>query len=206
MIESNSKVAISYNLFANGVLVESKSAEEPMTFITGITPIFEQILNAIAEKNVGEQFTADFHADEMMPPYDPNAVVVIEKTHFIQEGITLENLDEVFIIGHQVPMTTSDGQFVLGTVNALDATTVTMDFNHPLSNKQLKFEGTIISATPATDQEILEEHLANASFDEVEEDSCIDCVNEQCNCEDYQCDNDQCNCEVSQDTSNGSAE
>lgn len=183
MIEQNFKVAISYNLFADNVLVESKTEENPMSFITGVSPVFDQIVNDIKSKNVGDKFNIEFHADEMLPPYEEAAIVILEKDHFVNDNTSMEEINEIFTIGSQVPMTASDGQMVLGTVKSTDDKTVTMDFNHPLAGKQLKFEGTIVSAVEATEQEILEEHLANASFNEIMNDDQDECQCEDCQCE-----------------------
>ena len=67
------------------------------------------------------------------------------------------NIEEGLLeVGNQIPMSTADGQHLIGLVKEVGAENVKMDFNHPMAGKTLDFSGEIIAVREATDADIMQ--------------------------------------------------
>lgn len=153
-ISINKMVTLNYTLKENnaeGQIIEQTPAEHPLQFIYGIglmLPAFEANLNGL---NENDDFTMNLKAVEAYGEFDETAIVELSKDIFIIDGAFDE---ERFAIGNSVPMQTSNGQRMNGTITSIEESTLTMDFNHPMAGKDLYFEGKIIEVRDATEEEI----------------------------------------------------
>ena len=62
--------------------------------------------------------------------------------------------DKMIKVGAAVPMMTADGFRITGIVKEVTDTHVKMDFNHPLADKAVRFDGKILTVREATPEEI----------------------------------------------------
>ena len=56
--------------------------------------------------------------------------------------------------GAVVPLQDNEGHRFSGLIALIQDNTVTVDLNHPLAGKTLRFVGTVVTARPATDDEV----------------------------------------------------
>ncbi|MBB6610273.1 FKBP-type peptidyl-prolyl cis-trans isomerase [Pontibacter sp. Tf4] len=160
-IEKNKVVTLTYELRIqneNGEqsLVEVASEEQPMAFIFGMSGLpdqFEDNLNGLSE---GDNFEFKLDAEEGYGEFDDNAVVELPMNVFEVEGAVPDNMLEV---GNFIPMTDSEGNQLQGRVAKVTDFTVTMDFNHPLSGKELYFKGKVAQVREATKEELEHGHV-----------------------------------------------
>ncbi|NEM98835.1 FKBP-type peptidyl-prolyl cis-trans isomerase [Pontibacter burrus] len=160
-IEKNKVVTLTYELRIqneNGEqsLVEVANEEQPMAFIFGMSGLpdqFEDNLNGLSE---GDNFEFKLDAEEGYGEFDENAVVELPKNVFEVEGAVPDNMLEV---GNFIPMTDSEGNQLQGRVAKVSDSAVTMDFNHPLSGKELYFKGKVSQVREATKEELDHGHV-----------------------------------------------
>lgn len=160
-IEKNKVVTLTYELRIqneNGEqsLIEVANEEQPMAFIFGMSGLpdqFEDNLNGLSE---GDDFEFKLDAEEGYGEFDENAVVELPKNVFEVEGAVPDNMLEV---GNFIPMTDSEGNQLQGRVAKISDTAVTMDFNHPLSGKELYFKGKVSQVREATKEELDHGHV-----------------------------------------------
>jgi len=153
-VSINKMVKLSYTLRSNnneGEIIEQTTPETPLQFVFGIgtmLPMFESNLTGL---NQGDNFEMQLKASDAYGEIDENAIVDLSKEIFVVDGVFDEDR---FAIGAQIPMQTSNGQRMNGTIVSVDEETLTMDFNHPLAGMDLHFTGNIIEVREATEEEL----------------------------------------------------
>lgn len=152
-IQKNTVVELSYEVEAEGQIVDSMTEERPLGYIHGgnmLLPKFEQQLEG---QEPGYEFSFSLAPEEAYGTYDEKNVVVIPKTAFMVDGKIHE---EVLILGRYIPMYNGAGEVVQGRIIEIMDNDVRMDFNHPMADKTLNFKGKVISVREATDKELKE--------------------------------------------------
>jgi len=149
-------VEISYELFevapdGDMTLVHDVTGQDPERFIFGVTkgllPPLERALEGLAQ---GDSFDIPVAAGEGFI-YNPDDVARLEKNIFMVDGkFDAGTIRE----GAYIPMMTGDGFRITGKVLEVGKDHVTMDFNHPLVGKDLRFKGKIVTVRDATPEEL----------------------------------------------------
>lgn len=150
-------VSLSYELKVDGEVVETVSAENPLSFVYGagyLLPAFEEHLTGLKK---GDKFAFKLDADNAYGQQMAEAVVELPKEVFMVEGKIEDGLLD---IGNQLPMSDNQGNRLVGVVKAVGDDTVTMDFNHPMAGKELEFSGTVVEVREATDEDLMQGMMA----------------------------------------------
>ena len=175
-----------YQVDADGkeTLVYESEAEEPEKLIFGVTrgvlPVLEKALDGLA---AGEKFEVTATPDEAFGHHDPEQVVELDREVFEIDG----KFDEENIkAGNRLPMMTADGYRIDGLVTEVTPTKVKMDFNHPLDDKTVRFDGEIKLVRDATPEELQPAHGCGCG--------CSSC-DDGCGCDDADsCGSGSCGC------------
>jgi FKBP-type peptidyl-prolyl cis-trans isomerase SlyD len=160
-IAKNNVVFISYQLAfpdedGQPDVVEIVDEKEPMVFIHGLSGLPEAFENNLLGLNEGDTFDFSISAEDAYGNVDPNAIIQLPKSIFQAED---QNADDILQIGNFIPMTDDQGNRMQGLVVSIEGETVTMDFNHPLAEKTLMFQGKIIKIREATPDELAHGHV-----------------------------------------------
>jgi FKBP-type peptidyl-prolyl cis-trans isomerase SlyD len=153
-VSINKMVKLSYTLRSNnneGEVIEQTSPETPLQFVFGTGSMLPMFESNLAGMKQGDNFEMTLTATDAYGEIDENAIVELSKEIFVIDGVFDE---ERFVEGAQIPMQTSNGQRLNGTIISVDDTNLTMDFNHPLAGMDLHFTGNIIEVREATEQEL----------------------------------------------------
>lgn len=168
-------VSLSYTLKVAGEVVDSTTAEHPLEFVYGagyLLPKFEENIKGLEK---GDKFAFTLQAAEGYGEVVAVAITDLPKSVFMIDGAIEEGLLE---IGNQIPMSTADGQRLVGFVREVGNDTVKMDFNHPMAGKTLDFSGEIVGVREATDQDMMYGMAAAGG--------CNCGCGDDCNCDDSQ--------------------
>jgi FKBP-type peptidyl-prolyl cis-trans isomerase SlyD len=152
-------VSLSYTLKVGKETVDSATKESPLEFVFGAGYLLPKFEENIAGLRKGDKFEFTLTPAEGYGETIEDAVVELPKDIFMVDG-TIE--DGLLEIGNQIPMSTADGQHLIGTVKEVGAENVTMDFNHPMAGKTLDFSGEIVDVREATDADIMGGMMAAA--------------------------------------------
>ena len=160
-IAPNSVVSISYQLAfpdENGQsdIVEIVDENEPMVFIHGLSGLPEAFEVHLLNLSVGDTFDFSIAAEDAYGNIDPNAIISLPKSIFQVDG---QNPDDILKEGNYIPMTDEEGNRMQGMVVSIGHENVMMDFNHPLAEKELMFEGKILTIREATAEELDHGHV-----------------------------------------------
>ncbi len=145
-ITKGSRVAVHYALKADGPegeLIEETTMEEPLRFTIGdgeMLPKFEQALMGL---EANQPFQVAIATEDAYGEEQEHLYVEFPKSEFINEDGQLD--DELFEEGEIIPMETPDGDIVEGLVVEVKLNSIVLDFNHPLADTDLYFEGTVVS-------------------------------------------------------------
>ena len=177
-VSKDKVVSLTYELrlnSENGEVIESLSADAPLTFLYGsgnLLPKFEENINGLS---TGDKFDFDLQASEAYGEINQNAIVDVPVSAFEIDGKIDENLLK---IGNKIPMQDTSGNKLTGVVKEVLDDNVTMDFNHPLAGNNLFFKGIITEIREATEEEM---HHGHAHYPGSCE-GCSDCGGEGNHC------------------------
>ena len=143
-IEKESTAALTYILTdsANGVKIEEAKEEQPANFKFGINQLLPKFEENLIGLQKGDRFDFTVKAEEAYGPTDPYAIFDIPSDTFEEDG----KIDEKMLqVGNIIPMTDDKGNKHMGKITAVNSDSVTMNFNHPLAGKNLRFTGKVLS-------------------------------------------------------------
>ncbi len=151
-VAKDTVVSVNYVLTdKEGTLLEKSSG--PISYLhggyDGIFPLVEERLHGM---DVGERCVVDMEPEDAFGEYDHDLVRVEPRNLFppdVKVGMQFEGGAEG----------ADDEDYMLFTVVEISGEEVTVDGNHPLAGKALKFDCTVTGVRPATADEIHHGHV-----------------------------------------------
>jgi len=142
--KKTAKIIYSISIVEEDKPEEELTVDQSATFQFGtnqLLPAFETKLTGLTS---GQDFDFIIKAKDAYGPIDPYAIFDIPKDTFEVDG----QIDEKMLkVGNLIPMYDNDGNEHLGKILNVLETAVTLDFNHQLAGKDLRFKGKIIEIT-----------------------------------------------------------
>ena len=135
MAQANSgdTVKITYTGKLNdGTVFDTSEGRDPLEFVIGENTIIPTLEASVIGMNIGDKATVEVTAENAYGPHQPDAIQTVERS-MIPAEVELA-------IGAQLQATAPDGQVLVLTVASIEATTVTLDGNHPLAGQDLTFD------------------------------------------------------------------
>jgi peptidylprolyl isomerase len=135
MVQANSgdTVKITYTGKLNdGTVFDSSEGRDPLEFVIGENTIIPTLEASVIGMNIGDKATVEVTAENAYGPHQPDAIQTVQRS-MIPAEVELA-------IGAQLQATAPDGQVLVLTVASIEATTVTLDGNHPLAGQDLTFD------------------------------------------------------------------
>lgn len=151
-ISENKFVSLAYTLTVDGQVADQATAERPLEFVYGVGMLLPKFEENIAGKEVGDKFEFVLTPGEGYGEVNPEAVVELPKEVFMIDG---QMQDDMLTVGNVLPMADQAGNRLMGTVKAVNADSVTMDFNHPMAGNTLLFTGEILGLRDATPEDLM---------------------------------------------------
>jgi FKBP-type peptidyl-prolyl cis-trans isomerase SlyD len=161
IIELNKVVSVSYELTVDEegteTLVEKTEENRPFVFLFGGGGLLESFENNLQGLKVGDTFDFKIPADQAYGTSQEEYIVRIPIQSFLDEEGNLDT--EMVKVGNMLPMVDQDGNRMQGLVIDINDDFVTMDFNHPLADKDLRFVGKVLNIRNASADEIAHGHV-----------------------------------------------
>jgi FKBP-type peptidyl-prolyl cis-trans isomerase SlyD len=153
-VAKDTVVSLRYELTdvtGGGVILEK--ADDPISYVHGgYDGIFPAVEEAIHGKAVGDKFSVTMEPDDAFGEYEHELVRAEPRDMFPKDvavGMQFEGGAEG----------DDDEDFLLYTVVELTDKEVTVDGNHPLAGKTIKFEGIVTGVRAATQEELAHGHV-----------------------------------------------
>lgn len=141
--------AIAYEIWVDGELLETVSAENAIEYLHGRENIVVGLENALAGKTVGDTFDVMVSPEEGYGEYDDELIDEIPRVDFDfeDEEVELET-------GMEVEMLDEDGDIIEGTILNIENGIVTVDLNLPLAGKTIRYAGEVLNVRDANEEEL----------------------------------------------------
>ncbi len=150
-IAEKTVVSLSYQLKVEGVVVETVTAEQPMTFIFGIGQLLPAFETNIIGREVGEEFSFKLEAKDAYGEHRPEYVINLPKEIFMQDGVIPEG---VLIVGNRITLNDPEGNVIPAVIVEILEETVMADINPPMAGKDLEFSGAVVAVRECTDEDM----------------------------------------------------
>jgi FKBP-type peptidyl-prolyl cis-trans isomerase SlyD len=149
-IDNNCVVTMHYKLSdEDGEEIYVSEENEPLSYLHGWGELIDGLEKALVDKTAGDEFEVTITPDEGYGDEDPNLLQVMPMDTFngveMREGMELQGKDP-------------EGNFRLLRVIKIEDDNVTVNMNHPLAGKVLKFAVQVESVRAATETEISHGH------------------------------------------------
>ncbi len=160
-IEQRTVVTLGYTLTVddNGteVTVDQADRAKPLAFLFGTGQLLPEFEKNIFEKQAADTFDFRITADQGYGISDPENKVKLPLDIFKDEKGQLDA--EMIKPGMVVPLSDHEGNHYQAVILEKNDDGVMVDFNHPLSDKELHFTGEIYDVRLATLEELQHGHV-----------------------------------------------
>lgn len=152
VVAAGKVVTIHYTLtLDDGRVVDSSMGRDPLEYLHGARNLVPGLERELTGRNVGDAFDVAVEAMDGYGMPDPAAVQTVPRGAFppdaqLEVGMTFQARDE-------------NDRTMMGTIRALVADQVTVDFNHPLAGERLNFAIVITAVRESTAQERTHGHV-----------------------------------------------
>lgn len=135
MIKKDSQVKIHYTLKVDGEVADSSEGKEPLAYVQGKGQIIPGLEEELEGMEVGDKKEVSVAPEKGYGPYNPNATQKVPRDAFAGS-------DEL-IVGEMV-LGNAGGREFQAKIIEIDDKEVSLDLNHPLAGKTLKFSVEIV--------------------------------------------------------------
>ena len=149
-VEKSKMVSVDYTLTVDGAIADKSQPGQPLQFICGTGMLLPKFEEAIMGLGAGEKVSFTLEPKDGYGETIAEAIVELPKTVFMMDGKVAE---EILFVGSQIPMSTAEGQHMMGIVKEVKDEAVVMDFNHPMAGKTLNFEVTVVEVRDVTPED-----------------------------------------------------
>lgn len=156
-VDKNLVVSMDYELTVDIAVIDSSEEGDPIVFLQGVGNIVPGLEKAIQGMTVGESKEVEVKAAEAYGVFDPENFIEVTKSEF-PEDIPL-------VVGTEIGVNDENGDELTAYIEEVDLEKITLNFNHPLAGKDLKFKVKITDIREATAEELEHGHI---HFDEHE--------------------------------------
>ncbi|MEO6168036.1 MAG: FKBP-type peptidyl-prolyl cis-trans isomerase [Chitinophagales bacterium] len=161
IIENRMVVTLNYRLTVNEngseVEVEKTTVEKPFVFLYGAGQLLPDFESNLSGKAPGDVFDFHISAENGYGLSDAQNIVPIPITVFAAADGKPDT--ELLKVDNILPMSDNSGNKYQGRVKEVTEEQVIMDFNHPLSDKELHFKGEVVEVRLATMEELQHGHV-----------------------------------------------
>ncbi len=133
MVAAGDNVSVYYTLsFTNGTVFQSNFGGQPFSFIAGSNSTIPGFDNAVLGMKVDQTKNVTVPPAEAYGDINPNLIIIVNRSVFGNQSVK---------VGETVASVTQQ----YGTVTAVNATKVIINFNSPLAGQTLVFEIKVLS-------------------------------------------------------------
>lgn len=151
-IEKDCVVVANFHLYdGGGELLDSSDAGGPLTYLHGAEELLPGLEVALAGHVVGDKLSVELKPDEAFGHREDALVDKAPRANF-------PGIDHIEA-GMQFQTEMDDGAPMVVTVTHVDDRWVTVDGNHELAGKHLRFELEVMDVRKASDEEIAQGHV-----------------------------------------------
>ncbi len=139
-------VSLAYSLTADGEIVETATAAEPLDYLHGADNIVPGLEAALVGKKVGDRLSVTLQPAEAYGEYDPEDNETVPLADFPDSNELAE--------GMAVVMEDEDGYMFDALIREIRADEVVLDFNPPLAGRIITYDVEVMEIRQADEEEL----------------------------------------------------
>lgn len=154
-IDDDVVVELQYKLWTDGELVEESESDDPLVYLHGHDNIIPGLERELYGLSIGDEKEIVVGPEDGYGDRDPENV----------EEVSLNELPLGFTpeLGMLLEVQDEDGNVYVAQVEDVGDGTVTLDFNHPMAGKELRFQVRVTALREPTDEELEHGHVHDSS-------------------------------------------
>ena len=134
-----------------GQLIDRSEEGGPLAYIHGNGQLIPGLETALEGRGKGDKVAVDVPPEQGYGERDEEGVPTVARTHF-DDSVEIE-------VGMQFEAQDDDEGHQIVTVAAVDGENITLDTNHPLAGKNLRFKVEILDVRDASTEELSHGHV-----------------------------------------------
>ena len=138
-VQDGQVVLMEYTLRVDGEILDSSSGHEPLEFLQGAGNIIPGLEDELYGMAVGESKLVIVQPEDGYGVIDAEAFVEVPREQF-PSNIPMEE-------GIEIQVTDENGTPMNARIDSVSDDSVTLDFNHPLAGKNLRFNVKILEVS-----------------------------------------------------------
>lgn len=138
----------------DGDLIEAVKEDEPFDFVFGKGAMLDSFEAKLEGLEIGDEFKFALTKDEAYGDYMHEMQIDFEKEFILEQFDETIDPEEELVLDNYLPMLDPEGNTMSGKITFIDDKIIKLDFNHPLADMDLYFEGKLMNLRPANAQEI----------------------------------------------------
>jgi peptidylprolyl isomerase len=146
-VKNGDTVTLHYRgTFDDGTEFDSSySREEPIKVTAGVGQLISGFDNALENMLAGDKKTIVLQPEEAYGDHNPESFTNLKRSLF-PDGFE-------FAVDLTVPLMSSKGEPVMGTITGLTEEEIVVDLNHPMAGKTLTFDIEVLSVADAKEED-----------------------------------------------------
>ncbi|MBN2317503.1 MAG: peptidylprolyl isomerase [Acidobacteria bacterium] len=136
-IEDGKKVMFHYTLTVDEQVVQTSEGQQPLAYTHGSGEIIPGLASELEGMNEGDEKSVLIAAENAYGKVNPDAFKELPKSS-LPEG--LDPKKEMMLQAHS-----PEGKEILVRISDVQEDSITIDLNHPLAGKDLKFDVKVVS-------------------------------------------------------------
>ena len=134
-----------------GQLIDRSEEGGPLAYIHGNGQLIPGLETALEGRGKGDKVAVDVPPEQGYGERDEEGVQIVARNQF-DDSVEIE-------VGMQFEAQDDDDEHQIVTVAAVDGENITLDTNHPLAGKNLRFEVEILDVRDASAEELSHGHV-----------------------------------------------
>lgn len=160
-VKNRTVVSLGYTLTVNengnDIVVDKAGKEKPLTFLFGAGQLLPEFERNIEGKKVGDSFDFMIKAKDGYGISDPGNKTDLPMSIFQDDNGAIDK--SMLQPGMVIPLSDREGNHYQAVITEVKEDKVSVDFNHPLADKDLHFTGEIFDIREASQEELDHGHV-----------------------------------------------
>lgn len=161
IIEDDVVVTLDYQLKVDGENIDSSDDAGPVEFIQGRGNIISGLEKVLYGLKIGDKKVVIVAPVDGYGEVDPEAFMDVPRSE-LPDDIPME-------VGVELEMQNEEDETIIAVIDTVTKDTVRLNFNHPLSGKELHFDIEVIGLRQPTEEELEHGHVHGDDLDEDDE-------------------------------------
>jgi FKBP-type peptidyl-prolyl cis-trans isomerase SlyD len=149
-ITNNAIVSMKYAVTSPSGEVLETSGDDPIWYLHGADQLLPGLEKVLESKTIGDEVEVDLGPEEAFGAHEPELISKVPRSE-------LDLPEEAFVVGNELELEDDTGSAFV-TITEIAEDMITIDGNHPLAGRAVKFKVEVLEVREATESELEHGH------------------------------------------------